>query len=191
MSGVLKYVSSRVASSLFTLWAISIVVFVVLQQLVPGNVADIMDGSGDATPAQVHAEEVKLGLTPPILDQYGTWLGHTLTGNLGVAPLSGQSISQVIAQQAPISFELAFLGLLIAIVLGVPVGILSAIHRSSAGTDVLIRLPFLLVYATPCSFRELYCCWLPRTILLLCTRSPTYRLAAALPATLRLWLYLR
>ena len=149
MSGVLRYVFSRVAASLFTLWAISIVVFVVLQQLVPGNVVDIMDGSGDATPAQVHAEEVKLGLTRPILDQYGTWLGHALTGNLGVAPLSGQSISQVIAQQAPISFELAFLGLLIAIVLGVPVGILSAIHRSSAGTDVLIRLPFLLVYATP------------------------------------------
>ena len=161
MIGVLKYVSSRVASSLFTLWAISIVVFVVLQQLVPGNVADIMDGSGDATPAQVHAEEVKLGLTRPILDQYGTWLGHTLTGNLGVAPLSGQSISQVIAQQAPISFELAFLGLLIAIVLGVPVGILSAIHRSRPGTDVLIRLPFpSRVRDTLCSFRELYCCWL-------------------------------
>ena len=56
MSGVLRYVFSRVAASLFTLWAISIVVFVVLQQLVPGNVVDIMDGSGDATPAQVHAE---------------------------------------------------------------------------------------------------------------------------------------
>lgn len=149
MKGLAKYVASRVVSSLLTLWAISLVVFVGLQQLVPGNVADIIEGSGDATPVQVHAEEVRLGLTRPILDQYFSWLGHALTGNLGVAPVSGQSISQVISQEAPVSFELAFLGLVIAIVCGVPVGIVAAIHRSKAGTDVLIRLPFLLIYATP------------------------------------------
>ena len=109
-----KYVASRLGSSLLTLWAISLVVFVGLQRLVPGNVADIIEGSGDATPAQVHAEEVRLGLTCPVLDQYVGWLGHVLTGNFGVAPVSGQRISQVIAQEAPISFELAFLGIVIA-----------------------------------------------------------------------------
>jgi peptide/nickel transport system permease protein len=55
----------------------------------------------------------------------------------------------VIAQEAPISFELGFLGLLIAVVVGVTVGVLSAIHRSRAGTDVIIRVPFLVIYATP------------------------------------------
>ena len=108
MSGVLKYISSRVASSLFTLWAISIVVFVVLQQLVPGNVADIMDGSANATPAQVHAEEVKLGLTRPDPRPIWNLAWPRADREPRRCPISGQLISQVIAQQAPISFELAF-----------------------------------------------------------------------------------
>lgn len=151
MGRVMKYVGSRVAWSMVTLIGISVVVFVGLQRLVPGSEAELIAGTTAATPAHVRAIENRLGLTRPILDQYVSWLGHALTGHLGVAPLSGLPISTVIAQEVPVSFELAFFGLVIAVVIGVTIGVLSAIHGrgNRSLVDLSVRLPFLVAYATP------------------------------------------
>jgi len=151
MRRIVYYVGSRIAWSAITLIGISFVIFVGLQRLLPGSEAELIAGSTSATPAHVRAIEKKLGLLRPILDQYVSWLGHALSGNLGVAPLSGLPVSKVLAQEVPVSFELAFLGLLMAVVIGVTVGVLSAIlgTRGRPATDVGMRLPFLVAYATP------------------------------------------
>ena len=126
---------------------LSLVLFVVIEREVPGNEASILAGNG-ATPAKVHLIEVHLGLTRPILLQYFTWLGHALQGNLGISPISGLKVTSVIAQQAPVSLELALLGLVVATLIGIPIGLAAGILNGSRW-DVLLRIPFLVMYALP------------------------------------------
>lgn len=143
-----RYVLRRVATSAAMLLVLSFVIFAGIQKLVPGNEADILAGSLGATPKAVLAIEERLGLTRPLLVQYVGWLGNALHGNFGVSPISGLKISAVIAQQAPVSLELAVLGLAIATVIGVPVGVVAAIN-SGKGREVALRVPFLVIYALP------------------------------------------
>jgi len=120
-----------------------------IQRLVPGNEANILAGSYAATPATVHAIEVRLGLTRPLVVQYWSWLkAIVLHGNFGTSPISGIKITHMIAQEAPVSLELALFGLLIATVIGIPIGVLAGISRSQR-VSVCLRIPFLVVYALP------------------------------------------
>lgn len=148
MPAWLRYSIRRVGTSAVMLFVLSLVIFTGIQKLVPGSEADILAGSLGATPKAVLAIEEKLGLTRPLLVQYFAWLGKALHGNFGVSPISGLKISAVIAQQAPVSLELALLGLALATAIGVPVGAIAAIN-SGKGGDVVLRVPFLIIYALP------------------------------------------
>lgn len=147
MRSTLIYVARRIGTSAAMMLVLSIILYVVIQREVPGNEASILAGN-DATTAQVHAIEVHLGLTKPILLQYLTWLGHALRGNFGTSAISGLKVTSVIAQQAPVSLELALLGLVIATLVGIPIGLVAGIL---AGTkwDVILRIPFLVIYSLP------------------------------------------
>ena len=132
------------------LFALSAIIFFSIQRLIPGTEAVILAGSLGDSPAQVRTVEKHLGLLKPITSQYADWLVKALHGNFGTSPISGLKISSVIAQQAPVSVELALFGLLIATVLGVPIGALAALSgRRSPRRDMLVRLPFLIFYALP------------------------------------------
>lgn len=144
----LRYVLRRVATSAAMLLVLSLAIFAGIQKLVPGNEADILAGSLGATPKAVMAIEVKLGLTRPLFVQYFAWLGNALHGNFGVSPISGLKISAVITQQAPVSLELALLGLAIATLIGIPIGVIAAIY-SGKGREVALRVVFLVIYALP------------------------------------------
>ena len=147
---IVRYAFRRLLTSAGLVFALSLIIFVGIQRVVPGSEADILAGSLGDTPAQVHAIEERLGLLRPIMNQYVSWLAKALHGNFGVSPVSGLKISSVIAQQAPISIELALLGLLLATVVGVPIGALAAISgRRSPKIDMSVRLPFLIIYALP------------------------------------------
>jgi peptide/nickel transport system permease protein len=82
------------------------------------------------------------------LVQYLSWLGNAVHGNLGIAAISGLKVTSVVGQQAPVSLELALLGLIIATVVGVPVGLVAGLLNGRR-SDLLFRLPFLVVYSMP------------------------------------------
>jgi peptide/nickel transport system permease protein len=147
MNHVARYITRRVLTSAVMMIVLSLVIFVLIQREVPGSEATILAGN-NADPQKVHAIEERLGLTKPILVQYGTWLGHALKGDLGVSAISGLKVSSVLAQEVPVSLELAFFGLVIATVVGVPVGLLAGI-RNGRKEDLLLRIPFLVVYSVP------------------------------------------
>jgi peptide/nickel transport system permease protein len=131
-----------------TLFAVSVVIFFMVR-LLPGNVIDIMFG-GDATasPEAKEAAAKQLGLDGSYLSQYWRWIKGIFQGDLGNSLLSQRPISEIFTSALPITIELIFLGLLIAVVIGIPLGVISAVRRNSA-SDYVSRVGGLIGISIP------------------------------------------
>ena len=116
----------RVAISLPLLLVVSFVTFLLLS-LTPGNAAYTVLGAR-ATPSQLAHLKSEMGLNKPFLVQYGTWLGHALQGNFGHSLISGQAVSQALAQQLAPTLSLVLLALVVSSTAGMALGIWSAVH---------------------------------------------------------------
>jgi len=122
-----------------TLFGMSVLIFVMLR-LVPGNIADILvDSAGIADPKEKAKIAAELGLDRPIFDQYLQWIGGLFRGDLGFAYVSERPALEEIAPRIPISAKLAGLALFFSVVLGVPLGVISAVRQNS-GIDYLLRI---------------------------------------------------
>lgn len=117
------YVFSRVAQAIPVLFLASIAVFLVLR-LVPGDPATTLAGQ-DATPAQVQEIRKDLGLTDPLPVQYGRWIDNLAHGDLGKSTASGLSVSHLLALSFPPTLELAIAAYLVALAIGIPLGVLA------------------------------------------------------------------
>jgi peptide/nickel transport system permease protein len=132
------YLLQRVVTAFLTLFGMSVVIFVLLR-LVPGNIVDILFSSaGFVNPAAKEEIARELGLDQPIPVQYGHWLRDITRGELGKSYRYDIPAWQVIKPRIPVTVELAILALLIAVLLGVPIGVLSAIRHDTV-TDYLLR----------------------------------------------------
>jgi len=132
------YLFQRFITAFLTLFGMSVVIFVLLR-LVPGNIVDILFSSaGFVNPAAKREIAHELGLDQSIPVQYGRWLKDIARGDLGKSYRYDIPAWQVIKPRIPVTVELAFFALLIAVMLGVPVGVLSAVRQDTA-TDYLLR----------------------------------------------------
>jgi peptide/nickel transport system permease protein len=127
-----RFLAQRFASMIGTIVAVSLVIFTMVRVL-PGNVIDIMFG-GDATasPEARAAAAKQLGLDGSYPHQYWEWVNGIFHGDLGNSLLSQRPISQIFQSALPITIELIIFGLLIAVLIGVPLGVISAVRRDSA-----------------------------------------------------------
>jgi peptide/nickel transport system permease protein len=125
------YVLRRVLFTIPTLVGISIIIFLMVR-LLPGDYIDIL-GGGDfsATPEQEAAAREQLGLDGSIAEQYWRWISGIAQGDFGFSFRNTEPVSNVLLHALPITAELVFLGLLIAVVIGIPLGVLSAVKRDS------------------------------------------------------------
>jgi peptide/nickel transport system permease protein len=138
VSSVPVYLFQRFITAFLTLFGMSVVIFVLLR-LVPGNIVDILFSSaGFVNPAAKQEIAHELGLDQPIPIQYGRWLRDIARGDLGKSYRYDIPAWQVIKPRIPVTVELAFFGLLVAVFLGVPIGVLSAVRQDTA-TDYLLR----------------------------------------------------
>ena len=119
----------RVIGVIPTLIGISILVFAI-NYLIPGDPALIMAGS-EATPEVVASLRKQWGLDQPVYVRYFAWLGNMLTGNLGDSYFSRQTVTQLVGNALPVTVELAVLSLLVAVLIAVPTGIISAVKAGS------------------------------------------------------------
>jgi len=132
------YLFQRFITAFLTLFGMSVVIFILLR-LVPGNIVDILFSSaGFVNPAAKREIAHELGLDQSIPVQYGRWLRNIARGDLGKSYRYDIPAWQVIKPRIPVTVELAFFALLIAVILGVPVGVLSAVRQDTA-TDYLLR----------------------------------------------------
>jgi peptide/nickel transport system permease protein len=133
------YLVRRLLLMALTLFGMSVLIFVMLR-LVPGDIADILtNASGISDPAEKAKIAHELGIDQPILVQYGKWIGGLFRGDLGYAYVSEQPALDEILPRIPISGKLAGMALFFAVVLGVPLGVISAV-RQNTKLDYFLRV---------------------------------------------------
>jgi peptide/nickel transport system permease protein len=124
-----SYVIRRVLSLIPTLLGVSIIVFLFLR-MIPGDPALALTGE-HATVANVERIREEFGLNKPLHEQYLTYMGKVLRGDLGRSILSRRPIMDEIRARFPATIELSVCALTVALVVGVPAGIISATKRNS------------------------------------------------------------
>ncbi len=124
MSSRLAFVLRRVLLTMPALFVMSVVVFLIVR-LVPGDPVKTMLGFR-ATEANVEQVRHQLGLDQPLLTQYFDFIGGILRGDLGTDIVSHESLSTLLLQRLPVTFELTGLAMLLAVLIGVPLGIRAA-----------------------------------------------------------------
>jgi len=120
----------RVATIIPTLIFVSMLIFG-LQQLLPGDPAMILAGE-DQDPTVVAYLRTKLHLDEPLPMRYAYWIGGVLRGDLGESVRSQEPVLDLVLQKLPVTVELALLAFGIALVIGIPAGVVSAVGRGSA-----------------------------------------------------------
>jgi peptide/nickel transport system permease protein len=145
---VLAYIVRRIALMLVTLFGVSVIIFVLLR-IVPGNIVDILfDAAGYVDPADKAHLQQELGLDQPIAVQYLHWIGGLLRGDLGYSYVSEKPALDEILPRIPITARLAGLALLFSTAIGVPLGVISAVHQGSR-LDYALRVVSLSGLSLP------------------------------------------
>jgi len=143
-----RFFTRRLLAMIPTLFGVSIVVFVVIH-LIPGDTISAMIGTTyKLTEAQAEALRAYFGLDKPLYQQYLHWIWAALHGDFGYSVRSGEPVMSEILHRFPVTFELTILSLLIAVLIGIPVGILSATKQDSA-IDIFGRLFALIGLSLP------------------------------------------
>ena len=101
-----------------------------------------------ATPEQYEAARVALGLDRPLIAQFGAYVGDVLQGDLGMSVSTNNPVSEDLARVFPATLEMATMGIVIGVLLGVPMGVLAAASQGS-WSDQAIRVLALLGYSVP------------------------------------------
>jgi len=145
---MLRYVVRRIVTAIPTLVATSIAVFL-LVRLMPGDVIDYITGGAQTlTPEQRHQMEHQLGLDQSLPAQYWHWVSGLLTGDMGKSLVSTIPVSYTLRHAIPITAEVIALGLLIAVVVAIPLGVISAARRDSV-SDYSSRVTALIGISIP------------------------------------------
>jgi peptide/nickel transport system permease protein len=131
-----------------TLLGMSIIIFLMLR-LLPGDIVDIIAGAdGQADSAARAKLRDAMGLSDPLWLQYLHWLGDLLRGDFGTSMRSGKPVSELFARALPITIELALLSILIASLVAIPLGVISAVRRDT-GIDYVARFFGLVGLSLP------------------------------------------
>ena len=143
-----RYVLVRSLSILPTLVGVSVAVFLMIR-LIPGTIVEQMIGTeGTYSEQSMRALRAFFGLDQPIHVQYGRWLGHVLQGDLGTSWRTGLPVVEMIGSRLQVTLELTLGAMLVALAVGIPLGIVSA-RRENTRLDHAVRLLSLFSLSIP------------------------------------------
>ena len=125
-----EFIAKRLITIIPTLVFVSMLIFG-LQQLLPGDPAVILAGE-DRDPEVVAYLRAKLHLDEPLPLRYVYWVGGVLRGDLGESVRTQLPVLDLIVQKLPVTLELAVLAMMIALLIGIPAGVVSAVGRGTA-----------------------------------------------------------
>jgi peptide/nickel transport system permease protein len=124
------YLVHRIGQILPTLFFVSILIFG-LQQLLPGDPAMIMAGE-DRDPQAIAQIRAQYKLDQPIPVQYVYWIGNVLAGDLGESMRIRRPVLDLVLEKLPVTGQLACMAILVALLIGIPAGVISAVKQGSA-----------------------------------------------------------
>ncbi|HUZ21422.1 MAG TPA: ABC transporter permease [Acidimicrobiales bacterium] len=130
-------IGRRIATTVVTLFGVSVVIFVILR-LLPGNAvtASLGVSAGLLTHAQLVALNHYYGIGQPLLNQYADWVGSTFSGNLGISLAARVSVASLIGSALPVTLELAIAAMLLGLLIGVGFGVLGALRPGRIADDI-------------------------------------------------------
>ncbi len=145
----MRYVIQRLLTFPLILFGVAVLVFFSIR-LIPGNAITAMLGTsaGLLTPVQREALTHYFGLDQPAYIQFVNWFGGLLHGDMGISVIYGKSVLPVILEHFPLTLELALLSMVIALLSGIPLGVLAA-TRNERASDLFIRILAMLGQSTP------------------------------------------
>jgi peptide/nickel transport system permease protein len=126
---MLRYIGRRILIAIPTLIIVSVLVFA-LQKLLPGDPVLTMAGE-ERDPQVLEYLRERYRLNDPIPVQYFAWIGAALTGNLGISLRTDIPVLQLILSKLPVTIELAIMAMIVALAIGIPTGILSAVRKGT------------------------------------------------------------
>ncbi len=130
---MLRYLRTRLLAMIPVLIGMSVLVFVTMR-LIPGDAAVVFLGT-KPTPEAIAAFREKAGLDQPMYIQYFDWIGRLMRGDMGISLTTGSDIRSELVTRLPITAELTFLAMVIAVVIAVPLGIIAALNHNK-GLDL-------------------------------------------------------
>jgi peptide/nickel transport system permease protein len=159
---VLGFAARRFLLAIPTIVGISIIIFLMVR-LMPGDIIDVLFGA-DVTATEEVKQQARedLGLSGSYPEQYWNWASGVVQGDFGDSYRNAEPVSDVLWRAVPITLELMILALLIATLIGVPLGVISAVRRDSA-SDYASRVAGLIGISIP-SF------WLATLLLIFTSR---------------------
>jgi peptide/nickel transport system permease protein len=144
-----RYIITRLLLVLPMVLILLTLVFM-LMRVAPGNPILAALG-GHLSPAQLAARERAAGYDKPLIVQYGAYLRQVFTGNLGTTLTDHRPVTQIIAQNGAATLELTVSAMFIALVVGIPLGMLAGRMRDT-WVDASARLFGIVIYAAPVFF---------------------------------------
>lgn len=124
-----RYIISRIVQGLLTLWVISLIVF--LATRLTGDPAAVLLAPEASSEEDYQRKKAQLGLDKPLTTQYGIYMKNAIRGDFGDSVRDGRPTRDLLFERLPATIQLAAAGMLLAIIVGVPLGILSAVKRDS------------------------------------------------------------
>jgi peptide/nickel transport system permease protein len=124
-----KYLIRRILEAIPVVIGVSILVFLLIH-FIPGDPATTILGERATEEAAEQIRE-RLGLNKPLYEQYFIWVGNMMRGELGETIRGGIPISFELSRRFPATIELALIGLTLATLIGIPIGVISAVNRNS------------------------------------------------------------
>jgi len=141
---MLAYAARRLLVSLALVWVVATLVFMVIH-IIPGDPAELLLAQGGVAPDPWLVTDLreKLGLDQPLMTQYWTYLGGLAQGNFGYSLLDDHSVADEIVLRLPRTLELVGAAALIALLVGLPLGVLAALRAGEMLDRVLSSLAAL------------------------------------------------
>jgi ABC-type dipeptide/oligopeptide/nickel transport system permease component len=125
-----RYAAQRLLVTIPTIFAVTVLIFLMLQ-LVPGDPAEVFLGEKQSSPELLEQVRHDMGLDRPLYVQYFSYIGDVLRGDLGTSLFNNQPVTEQILVALPYTLELALTALLISTVLGVSLGVISALRHNT------------------------------------------------------------
>ena len=124
-----QYIVKRLLLAIPTIFIVSTIVFGLLR-LIPGDIAlQRLSQAGYVTDELLEKQRAELGIDRPVLEQYADWVSHAIRGDLGNSLWSDDPVLDLIITRLPLSLEIVILSMLIAVLIAIPLGVISAVNQ--------------------------------------------------------------
>lgn len=127
---MIDYIVRRLIFGIFVLLIMTTFIFIVMRA-VPGDVVTLQLANSGATPEQMAALKAEMGLDKSVFGQLIEWGKNALQGDLGSSLWSGKEVSQIILDRLPVTIQLALMAIVLAIIIGIPIGVISAVKQNT------------------------------------------------------------